>query len=347
MLSDFKKLIAWSLSEFSDLAWRGKRNLYKTLVSEIMLQQTTVSTVLNHYDRFLKQFPSLKSLAESSEEELLIAWKGLGYYRRAKSLLRACQYIHFELKGKFPKEIEKLLEIPGIGPYTASALTAIGRDEKALAVDANLERVLARYYGFNVEKGPKLQKFIREKFDDKEILNFQDKLSYRDLNEALMDLGRQYCRAKRADCMLCPLNSNCVAFKTGRSLELPVVKEAKKKKEWHDLELIRVIMKDGDKLLGYQKENDQWLSGQYEIPTFIISSTHRGLKQYPIAPKWLKDLETKKSYKTSITKYKITNHIVELPKTDKKRFDSYKWLKSNDQKNLSTASLKALKVIEK
>ena len=93
MLKDFKNLINWSLDEFSDLPWRKKRTLYKTLVSEIMLQQTTVGTVLNHYERFLKQFPNLKSLAESDEETLLIAWKGLGYYRRAKNLLKACQYI--------------------------------------------------------------------------------------------------------------------------------------------------------------------------------------------------------------------------------------------------------------
>lgn len=345
MLKDFKKLITWSLSEFSDLAWRKKRNLYRTLVSEIMLQQTTVSTVLNHYDRFLKQFPSLKSLAESSEEELLIAWKGLGYYRRAKSLLKACRYIHFELGGKFPKDIEKLLEIPGIGPYTASALIAIGRDEKALAVDANLERVLARYYGFDVEKGLKLQKFIREKFDDGEILSFKNKISYRDLNEALMDLGRQYCRAKRADCMLCPLNSHCVAFKTGRSLELPIVKEEKKKKEWHDLELLRIIIEDGNKVLGYQKDEGQWLSGQYELPTFILNSSDKKLSQYPKAPKWLQRFEPSKSFKTSITKYKIVNHVICLPKKHKKEFTNYHWLTDKDKRNLSTASQKAIKAL--
>jgi A/G-specific adenine glycosylase len=157
-------LIEWSKNEFSDLPWRKNRSLYRTLVSEIMLQQTTVGTVKNHYERFLKQFPTLSSLAEATEDELIVAWKGLGYYRRARNLKKIAETIHAEFNDEFPQDIETLKTISGIGPYTASAIVGIGMDKRALAVDANLERVIARLFNIKTEKGPKLQAAIGELF---------------------------------------------------------------------------------------------------------------------------------------------------------------------------------------
>src|SRR5690606_27333273 len=132
-----------------------------------------------------------------------------------------------EHAGKFPHDLEKLQEIPGIGPYTANALVAIGMNKRALAVDANLERVIARLFGLKSEKGIKLQKEICELFIQKKILN--DKISFRNLNEALMDLGRTYCQARKASCELCPLKKDCVSFKNGKPLAIPVLKEKVKK----------------------------------------------------------------------------------------------------------------------
>lgn len=344
-----KKLITWSQSDFSDLPWRKNRSLYGTLVSEIMLQQTTVGTVKNHYERFLQRFPDLKSLATATEEELLIAWKGLGYYRRARNLKKISEHLFKEYKGKFPSTAEELQEIPGIGPYTSHALIAIGKDERGLAVDANLERVIARYYGLKFEKGLKLQKKILEMFKANQVFKDFD-LSYRGLNEALMDLGRTYCQARKATCDLCPLKKECVAFKEGTPLAYPVEKvvaESKPKDE-HELHLLRVIVRKKNKILVYKKTEKEWLAGQYEVPTMIISTTDKKLKQYPTLSSKV-DVKKLQNYKTGITKYKILNSIYEV---DEKTFktlafgESTEWRELDEKANLSTASYKAIKLLE-
>ena len=216
-----KQLLQWSDSQYCDLPWRKNRTLYTTLVSEIMLQQTSVTTVKKHFDRFLKKFSNIGSLAKASEEEVMLAWQGLGYYRRARNLKKAAETIHKDYKGEFPKKFEELIQIPGIGHYTASALIAIGRNEKAIALDANLERVFARFYGIQEEKGPKLQKKLYQLFEEGKIAKEIKTLGARSLNEALMDLGRVFCQAKKAECLICPLQKKCIATKTKNPLSYP------------------------------------------------------------------------------------------------------------------------------
>jgi A/G-specific adenine glycosylase len=307
-----------------------------------MLQQTTVGTVRNHFERFLVRFPTLESLAAATEDELTVAWKGLGYYRRARNLKKIAEAIANDHDGKFPRDIEHLMEIPGIGPYTANALVGIGMDERALAVDANLERVIARLFNLKTEKGLKLQKEIQKLFLDKKIFNA--KLSYRALNEALMDLGRTYCQARKASCELCPLKSDCLSFKNGNPLSIPVATEAKTKKAIeHELHLLRVFVMKKDKVLVYQKDKNEWLSGQFEVPTFILSSTDESIKQYPrIKTK----LQPQFTFKTGITKYKIQNSVLVL---NEKEFKALKfpvkseWRSVSDaNSNFSTATLKAI-----
>ena len=271
-------LIKWSQKEFPHLPWRENRSLYRTLVSEIMLQQTTVGTVKNHFERFLKIYPGLESLASSTEEDLLVAWKGLGYYRRAKNLKKIAEALVNDHGGEFPADIETLQKIPGIGPYTANALVGIGMDKRALAVDANLERVIARLYGIQLPKGLKLQKEIARLFAEKKI--FEARLSFRALNEALMDLGRTHCQARKVNCDLCPLKQNCQAFSSKKPLHYPV-EGIEKKADKHELHLLRVYVIKKDKVLVYRKDEKEWLSGQYEVPTFILDSTDKTLSQYP------------------------------------------------------------------
>jgi A/G-specific adenine glycosylase len=346
----FKKLMTWSEKEFSHLPWRKKRSLYRTLVSEIMLQQTTVSTVLNHFERFLTEYPDIEALASTTEEQITMSWKGLGYYRRARNLRKAAIDIHENFGGRIPTSMEKLLTINGVGPYTASALIAIGRDRPALAVDANLERVLARIYGVKAEKGPKLQKEIQGLYESGEIFPDLEKLGPRTLNEALMDLGRVYCQARKADCDLCPLRSNCQAFKSGKPLEYPVVKD--KKKESHELELLRVVVLKGDKVLSYQKSEKEWLSGQWELPTFVLSTSDQVLKQYPKAPSSgnLKDVKSLKAFKTAITKYKITNRILQVSELEFKKLKlkgDFSFQSLDPKKtNHATSTLKILKKLD-
>jgi A/G-specific adenine glycosylase len=334
-----KKLLQWS-KQFDSLPWRRNRTLYSTLVSEIMLQQTTVGTVLNHFEKFMKEYPTLESLAQASEEQLTISWKGLGYYRRARNLKKACEFIVNEFHGEIPLDFETLINIPGIGPYTASALIAIGADKPALAVDANLERVLARYYGIKIEKGPKLQKEIAKLFSEKKIAKNIKALGPREYNEALMDLGRNYCQARKAACDLCPINSKCFAFNKAKPLDYPIVKEVKK--ESFELDLLRVIVKKGNKLLAYKKSKGEWLEGQWEVPTFIMKSQDKKLSQYP---KTRRKPKADKIIKTGITKYKISNHIIEM---DYKEFTQnypgeYKFTEVQASSNLASSTSKFLK----
>lgn len=342
-------LIKWSQTEFAQLPWRQKRSLYRTLVSEIMLQQTTVGTVKNHYERFLKTFPDLGSLAQASEEELLVAWKGLGYYRRARNLKKIAEAIFREHGGEFPKDADSLQLIPGIGPYTSQALVAIGMDRRGLAVDANLERVIARLYGIKEEKGPKLQKKIGELFVQNEIFSKTPK-SFRALNEALMDLGRTFCQARKASCELCPMSKSCHAFKNDKPLNYPHAGKTKTKAQEHELHLLRAFVMKGKKLLVYKKENSQWLSGQYEVPTFILRTTDEKLAQYQRLKTKLK-FENATTYQTGITKYKITNYVFELKADEFKKFEfksQVEWRSIDDSKaNLSTATLKGLKHLSK
>lgn len=348
-LDSIKKLITWSEGTYSDLPWRKKRSLYGTLVSEIMLQQTTVSTVLSHFDRFLKQYPNTKELAKSTEEEVCIAWKGLGYYRRARNLRKAAIDIEELYKGKIPLELEKLKAISGVGDYTANAIRAIGADEVSLAIDANLERVLARIYGIEVEKGPKLLKAIAGKFNEGIILPNMEKIGPRKINEALMDLGRVYCQARKANCTLCPVSASCVSFKENKVDIIPVVNEEKKKEKFFELKLLRVIVQKKNKVLGYVKSEKEWLSGQVEIPTFIIESEDESLKQYPKLSKKM-DIDKMKKYKTSITKYKISNYVIHLSEkefsalTNKEKGFSFYPIE-NKESNFTTASYKAFKYL--
>ena len=347
----FSNLIEWSESQYSQLPWRKKRTLYKTLVSEIMLQQTTVGTVLNHFERFLVEYPTIFDLAKSTEEEVCISWKGLGYYRRARSLRSVAIQVVEDYEGKIPTNLEDLQMLKGIGPYTANAIVAIGADKKALAVDANLERVLARFYGIEVEKGLKLQKRLWSDFAAKKIMAEMDGLSARALNEAMMDLGRIICQARKAACMICPLAPGCVARKSGDPLSYPVEGTKLEVKEDLFLRVLRVVVRDGKKILVYQKGAKEWLSGQWELPTFIFETNDEKVLQYPRV-KSKQDFLELPMIKTGITKYNIYNHISEMSLKDfeklSKKIDVSYEFKNNDAKlNVSTATLKVLKELEK
>lgn len=313
------ELLAWSKKEFSQLPWRKERSLYGTLVSEIMLQQTTVSTVLNHYQKFIDHFDSIKSLAQAQEEEVCRYWQGLGYYRRARNLHKAAITITQDHQAKFPKSYEQLLSIAGIGQYTANALLAIGSNQKALAIDANLERVLSRIYAIDEMKGPKLIKRLYQDFEAQKILKDVPQNNWRGLNEALMDLGRVFCQAKRVYCLDCPMKQNCQAFLKNSPLDFPMVVKEQEEKKNLDLHLLRIVVqKAKGKIITTKRQEGQWLSGQLEVPTFILDCEQKGLDQYPLLPKKLrpKNLDRLGQFKTSITKYKITNYVLKIGPKD-------------------------------
>ncbi|AYF45803.1 putative A/G-specific adenine glycosylase [Halobacteriovorax sp. BALOs_7] len=337
----FKKLLEWSKDAYIDLPWRRDRTVYKTLVSEIMLQQTTVGTVQNHFERFLKIYPDVHALSKTSEEEICVAWKGLGYYRRARNLRKAAIDIVENYDGKIPGNYEDLITITGVGEYTANAILSIGQNKNALAIDANIERVVSRIYGIQGKKGPKLQKLLKKKFEEGEFREI-NKCGGREINEALMDLGRIYCQARSANCLGCPVKKKCIAGNAKDPLEYPEI-PVKKIAKTYELELLRIIVNENNSILGYKKSDDEWLAGQVECPTFILKSEDKNLMQYPHLDKKLSYKKLKK-YKTAITKYKITNYILELSTQEfKDRFSGkFRKYKLTDKLNISTATTKAL-----
>ena len=249
----FEELIHWSKTHYSHLPWRKNRTLYTTLVSEFMLQQTTVSTVIGHYEKFLSTFPSLVHLASSSEETVCREWKGLGYYRRARNLFKAAVDI-VKNHGEIPLNYKQLVKIDGIGEYTANALLSIGADRSLLALDANLERVLSRIYLLSESSGIKLKKNIQSLFNEKKIAQDIYKWGGRAFNEALMDLGRTFCKSRHAHCSRCPLQNNCLA-RNHNPLDYPASK--KKTTKIFELDLLRIIVRKKDKILAYRKKRER------------------------------------------------------------------------------------------
>jgi A/G-specific adenine glycosylase len=206
-----RSILAWYAREKRDLPWRRTRDPYAIWVSEIMLQQTRVDTVVPFYERFLRRFPDVKSLARAREPAVLAAWSGLGYYRRARNLHAAAGLIAREHAGRLPRARESLLELPGIGGYTASAITSIAFGSPEAAVDGNVIRVLARIAGFS---GRRDSAVLRRR-----VGAWAESLAKGprpgDWTQALMELGATVCLGRDPLCERCPAMRLCVARETG------------------------------------------------------------------------------------------------------------------------------------
>ena len=216
-------LLAWYDQNARVLPWRNIRDPYKTWVSEAMLQQTRVETVLSYYDRFLSRFPTLSSLAEADIGDVLKVWQGLGYYSRARNLWKGARQVTKEYGGVLPSDPEQLSHISGIGEYTAGAIASIAFDRPVPAVDGNVIRVLSRLYGLRGDASlPENRRRIREL-----AASLVPPERPGDHNQAVMDLGAMLCVPGTPDCRRCPLSGFCDAFRKGDAAELPVLPKAK------------------------------------------------------------------------------------------------------------------------
>lgn len=203
-----------------DLPWQQHRDPYHVLVSELMLQQTQVRTVIPYFNNWLKQFPNITTLASAHEDQVLSAWQGLGYYSRARNLHRAAQYVVTELDGEIPDSPELLREVPGVGPYTAGAITAFAFNKPAAIVDGNVKRLFSRYFGIHgdLSRSNATKKLwqLAEQYTPSE-----DNRVYA---QGLLDLGATICKARNPLCQNCPLHDSCYAVQTDRVDELPMRK---------------------------------------------------------------------------------------------------------------------------
>ena len=210
-------LLRWYRRNRRALPWRESPDAYRTWVSEVMLQQTQVSTVVPYFERFVEAFPDVHALARASGEDVLAAWSGLGYYRRARALHRAAGTIVDELGGKFPDNVAGWMKLAGVGRYTAGAIVSIAFGKRAPILDGNVMRVLSRW--FVVRGDPRAGEANRELWRAaEEIL---PKRSVSEFNQALMELGALVCTSTNPRCLVCPVGAHCEARALGLAEELP------------------------------------------------------------------------------------------------------------------------------
>lgn len=224
-----EKILHWYSGNKRPLPWRNTKNPYKIWLSEILLQQTRVSQGTPYYEKFLKKYPTVYHLANAEERDVLKLWQGLGYYSRARNLHQTARTIAFDNDGVFPQSYDELIQLKGVGDYTASAIASICFDKPEPVVDGNVNRVLARYFGVQIPvngaEGIRYFKTLARKV--------MDPNNIRDYNQGLMEFGAIQCTPQRPDCTLCPLNTGCLALQQNKIHLLPVkVKKAKIKKRY-------------------------------------------------------------------------------------------------------------------
>jgi A/G-specific adenine glycosylase len=248
-----RKLLSWYRAHARDLPWRESRDPYRIWLSEIMLQQTRVAAVIEHYQEFLRRFPTVEKLAEVCESSVLAAWSGLGYYRRARRLHAAAKVVVREHNGSFPRVAEQLQELPGIGRYTSAAIASIAFGEQVAVVDGNVERVLLRLSGRPLT-GERLWKAANFLLDARQPGDF---------NQAMMELGATVCTPRAPMCLTCPGMEFCATRgETARAKAAP-----QKKREIHYLLICRSQSSRPREIFLVQRPRDASLMARmWELP---------------------------------------------------------------------------------
>lgn len=252
-------LLQWFDAQQRDMPWRAEASPYRTWISEIMLQQTQVDTVIPYFNRFIDAFPDPQTLADADEQSVLKLWEGLGYYSRARNLQKAARMLLDEFGGELPEDYDELQRLPGVGPYVAAAITSIAFGHPVPVVDGNVLRVFSRFWG--IEDDIRQSKVKTALFE--RLKPFIRKAPPADFNQGIMELGALVCRPKNPDCESCPIRRNCVARKESRVSELPF--KSKKKAVPHYDIAVGVIWKKNKMLIGRRK-SDQMLGGLWEFP---------------------------------------------------------------------------------
>ena len=301
-----KKILKWYDNNKRSLPWRKnvslKKKQYFTLVSEFMLQQTQVVTVIPYFNRFIRKVPNLESLAKINDEKLIKLWEGLGYYSRAKNLKKTARNIIINFKGKLPSNFEDLVSLPGIGNYTASAILAIAFNKPYIPLDGNIERVLKRYLYLKKDKEIQKDNLIQKK----SIFGISSRSS--DYAQALMELGALICKPSNPLCNQCPIIKKCRSFKK------------------KDFDLTRNIKKNIEKyfILKVYKKNQKYL--------LVKNTKFNFLKNLTIFP--MEELSKPKYFKENLN-FKMSNMKMNIKiqyLKDNKKFQSVYWV---DEKKLN------------
>jgi len=267
-------LRGWYFTHKRRLPWRDEPTPYRVWVSEIMLQQTQVATVLPYFERFLEAFPDVASLAAASDEALLARWSGLGYYRRAKNLHAAAKVVVEQHAGELPGTVAGLLDLPGIGRYTAGAIASIAFGQRAALLDGNVARVLSRV--FAVTEAADSSAGQKRLWALAEALVPVDASLH---NQALMELGALVCTPKSPKCLACPLSDRCRAHSTGHTEDFPRMEKKTVVKPVHAVAGLVLRGAGSDELLLAKRPAEGLLAGLWELPGVELASPRSSRKK--------------------------------------------------------------------
>ncbi|MGB7595837.1 MAG: A/G-specific adenine glycosylase [Erysipelotrichaceae bacterium] len=262
-------LESWYLENRRDLPFRTSREAYPVWVSEIMAQQTRIDTMLPYFARWMQRWPTIGSLAEAEIQDVLKMWEGLGYYNRARNLHQGAKVIVERFEGIFPSTYADILDLPGIGPYTAAAIASIVYDEKVPAIDGNVLRVISRLLMMYDEISTASAKAIVHEA----MTDWMDEARPHIFTQAMMELGALVCTPTTPDCMHCPLNAHCLAYQNGQSIDFPVKKtKAQVPVEYYDCYLLYDA--DGNIALS-DRSDDGLMEGYFRFP---VASQLQGME---------------------------------------------------------------------
>lgn len=319
-----EKLIKWYRVNKRNLPWRLTKQPYKIWVSEIILQQTRIEQGEKYYYAFLEKYPNISELAKTNDEELLKVWEGLGYYSRALNMLKASRVVLNNYKGIFPSNYDDLIKLPGIGDYTASAISSICNNEVQPVVDGNVFRFLSRMFKIDLP----IDKLKTKTYFKKLGFKLIDVVNPGDFNQAMMDYGSMVCRPKKFQCHKCLFSSNCKAFNSNTVMLYPF-KEKRIKIKHRFLNYIFIITNDRKTLIKKRNGNGIW-KNLYEFPlieTKKESSVNEIIKELDfkylkfISEKKIKHKLTHQQLNISFFTFKVSNFDDDL--TDIKALSNY------------------------
>ena len=319
-----EKLIEWYRVNKRNLPWRLTKQPYKIWVSEIILQQTRIEQGEKYYYAFLEKYPNISELAKTNDEELLKVWEGLGYYSRALNMLKASRVVLNNYKGIFPSNYDDLIKLPGIGDYTASAISSICNNEVQPVVDGNVFRFMSRMFKIDLP----IDKLKTKTYFKKLGFKLIDVVNPGDFNQAMMDYGSMVCRPKKFQCHKCLFSSNCKAFNSNTVMLYPF-KEKRIKTKHRFLNYIFIITNDRKTLIKKRNGNGIW-KNLYEFPlieTKKESSVNEIIKELDfkylkfISEKKIKHKLTHQQLNISFFTFKVSNFDDDL--TDIKALSNY------------------------
>lgn len=314
-----KNLLRWYAQNKRALPFRQNRDPYRIWLSEIMAQQTTLAAVIPYFERFVQRFPTLQAVADADEQELLTYWQGLGYYSRIRNFQKACQQIVQNLSGQMPTKYADLLALPGIGNYTAAAISSICHNEPVAVVDGNVKRVLARLFWYDGDSQVSAAKVF---FENKAQM-LLDQKNPGDFNQAMMELGALVCRPKSPTCLRCPVHNHCIGATQNAEI-LPI----KKKVTFIDVAYSSLLWQKKDCVLLKKPSEKNLIRNMWELPSvYDGSQPHLHWQKDLQVSMQKKNLECVDAIQHGITNKKITVHVFRTSTKDTKiKNNDYVWV---------------------